>query len=498
MESVSTRLDRVVSSQKLLEPGDQLVIGVSGGADSLCLLHLLAQLRPKLDLTLHAAHLDHQLRGSDSTADADFVRHIAAEWNVPITVESVDVAAIAASKKQGIEETARQERYSFLGRVASRSGITKVAVGHNADDQAETVLMHLLRGSGLDGLRGMAPSAPFPLTSTNLTLLRPLLNVPRSDIDDYLVEQDLLPRLDRSNLDLTYLRNRLRHQLLPLMEEISPRIGRRLGQLAELAAADLKVLENALDDVWDVLILDGPRRSVTLDRAAWRALPLGLRRRTLRRALVQLSGSLEGISFSHLEAARRLAETGSSGAESTLPQGIRLLVGDGCLKVTDDPQPEKAAPEWPHLGLDDPIALTVPGRTRIPGTGWDVVIMTYRSNPELRHSIERNQDEWCAYLDAAGAGTFLVLRPRRVGERFQPLGMGGRGTLVSDFMIDRGIPRQWRDQVPILVTGDSSGRILWIAGWRLDERAKVTERTDEVLRISFHREQIREKNLENL
>jgi tRNA(Ile)-lysidine synthase len=448
-------------------------------------LHLLTQLRPRFDLTLHAAHLDHQLREGESAADADFVRRIAANWKVPLIIETLDIAAIAAERKKGIEETARQERYTFLARVAGQIGVTKVAVGHNADDQAETVLMHLLRGTGLAGLRGMAPSAPFPLPSPGLTLIRPLLSVPRSAIDAYLAEQDLVPRLDHSNLDPTYLRNRLRHQLLPLMEEISPRISLRLGQLAELAAADLDLLEEALDEVWETVSIDGPGRGVALDRAAWCTLPLGLRRRALRRALTQLSGSLEGITFSHLEAARRLAEVGSPGAQATLPRGVRLLVGDGRLLLTDDPQPERLSLEWPHMGSDDPVTLAVPGRTRLPGTGWAVEIRTFYNSPELRQGIERNQDEWCAYLDAGSIGTTLVLRPRRRGERFQPLGMRGRSSSISDFMINRRIPQGWRDRVPILATGDRSERILWIAGWQIDERAKVTEQTAEVLRISF-------------
>ncbi len=225
-----------IERHSLLEPGDSLVVGVSGGADSLCLLHLLARLRAEFDLALHVAHLNHQLRGERAAADAEFVRRTAVEWGVPVTVSSTDVAILAHERGVGVEEAARQARYAFLAGLAGDTGAGAIAVGHNADDQAETVLMHLLRGAGPAGLRGMSPRlalaglAPDLPSAAHVTLIRPLLEARRPAIEAYCREYRLQPRFDHSNLDTTLFRNRLRHEVLPVLEAVAPGVGGRLRQ----------------------------------------------------------------------------------------------------------------------------------------------------------------------------------------------------------------------------------------------------------------------------
>ncbi len=469
--------------QKSSQPKDKLILGVSGGPDSLCLLHILAQLRHQLDFSLYAAHLDHQLRGKESKADAEFVRQTAADWDIPLAITTVDVASLATDQKRGTEEVARQERYTFLRQVARQEGATKVLVGHNADDQAETVLMHLLRGSGLAGLRGMASVAPYPFADQDLTLIRPLLTVSRSTIVAYCQEHGLQPRADSSNLDTFFFRNRLRHDLLPLLEQISPGINGRLCQLAELVAADYVLLENLVNESWENVLRTDSDQVITLDITAWRTLPLGLRRSTLRRAVSRLRGSQRDLTFTQVENARRVAEMGECGAQATLPGRLRLTVGYGQLQVADEGIAPVPPSEWPMLDGDSTISLTIPGRTLLPGSDWQVDARWLSSDAETRVKASRNQDAWCAFLDADTVGTSLVLRPRRPGERFQPLGMGGKSSSVSDFMINYQIPRAWRDRVPILAL--RTGQVLWIAGWRLDERAKITEQTSRILLISF-------------
>ncbi len=487
------RLNKTIKTliQKTNRPGDKYVIGISGGPDSLCLLHVLAQLQDQLDLVLYAAHLDHQLRGKESKADAEFVRQTAADWNIPLVMATADIASLAAAQKRGTEEVARQERYAFLSQVARQVGATKVLVGHNADDQAETVLMHLLRGSGLAGLRGMAPIAPYPFAylfaGQDLTLLRPLLTVYRSAIMAYCQEHGLQPRADSSNLNTAFFRNRLRHDLLPLLEQVSPGINGRLCQLAELVAADYFLLENLVDESWGNVLGTDSDQAITLDITAWRALPLGLRRSTLRRAVSRLRGSQRDLTFTQVENARRIAETGECGAQATLTGRLRLTVGYEQLQVADEGIAPMPPLEWPMLDGDSTISLTVPGRTLLPGSDWQVDARWLSADAETRVKASRNQDAWRAFLDADTVGTSLVLRPRRPGERFQPLGMGGKSSSVSDFMINCQIPRAWRDRVPILAlrTRTRPEQLLWIAGWRLDERAKITEQTKRILLISF-------------
>ncbi len=486
-------LATLISESGVLLRKDRVVVGVSGGPDSLCLLHVLTQLRPQLELTLYAAHLNHRLRGTESDADEEHVRQMAADWGVPITVSAADVATMAAHRRIGVEEAARQARYRFLGQVATQVAAEKVAVGHSADDQAETVLMHLLRGSGLSGLRGMLPAAPYPLPPFALILIRPLLEVPRSAIEAYCREHGLQPRVDRSNLDQTLLRNRLRHQVLPALERVSPGVSRRLCQLAQLVAADLIVLDRVLEETWKEIVRDESDTVVELDLVAWRGLPLGLRRSTLRRCISRLRGVLEGLSFRHIENARVVAEREDTGARATLPGHLELVVSYNRLIVTAAPGVPPRAAEYLTLGDRLPVPLTIPGCTALPATSWKVFARLLPANPETRAAAYANQDRWSAFMDADRTGSDIVLRPRIHGERFQPLGMEGRSSSVSDFMINSRIPADMRERMPILSVRAEppdemeAGQIVWIVGWRLDERVKVTEQTRRILVITLCR-----------
>ncbi len=475
----------------LLEPGDSLVVGVSGGADSLCLLHLLARLQSEFDLALHVAHLNHQLRGEQAAADAEFVRRTAVEWGVPVTVSSTDVATLAHERGVGVEEAARQARYAFLARVAGDTVAGTVAVGHNADDQAETVLMHLLRGAGPAGLRGMSPRlalaglTPDLPSAADVTLIRPLLQARRPAIEAYCREHRLQPRFDHSNLDTTLFRNRLRHEVLPALEAVAPGVGNRLRQLAELVTADYTLLEKLLDEKWNGIAVSESERAVTLHLAAWRALPLSLRRLALRRAVHLLRPRLRDLGFRHTEDARLVAERGQTGVEATLPGRLRLLVSYDRLVVADKGHNPPPPPDWPMLGADVPITLAVAGSrstVMLPGARWHAQARLLPADRERRAMAVANQDRWRVFLDADAAGPALHLRPRRPGERFQPLGMGGSSCSVADFMINHRIPAAWRDRVPILARPE---HLLWMAGWRPDERARITGQTRRILEVSF-------------
>ena len=272
----------------LIEKGDRLVIGVSGGPDSICLLHLLAGLRAELDLTLTIAHLNHQLRGRDAQADEDFVREIAARRQFPVRVETYNVAALADRRKQSVEEAGRQLRYAFLWRVAIETGANKIAVGHNADDQVETVLMHFLRGSGLAGLRGIQPcidianlrlypdDLPAPAPTPSPKLIRPLLETPRSRIDAYCRANHLTPRQDYSNQDTTFFRNRLRHELIPHLETYNPNIRQVLQHTARVITADAEILDDQLDEIWQWVVKNESPETIEVDLPVWLNLPLGL------------------------------------------------------------------------------------------------------------------------------------------------------------------------------------------------------------------------------
>jgi len=268
MEALPGKVRQYAERYDLFRPGELVVVAVSGGPDSLCLLHLLHGLAPALGLQLHVAHLNHGLRGEDADADARFVAGFAAALGLPCTIGQADVRALADAPGISLEEAARQARYRFLSETARAVGARTIAVGHNADDQAETVLMHFLRGSGLAGLRGMAPKTalgeywlggiasrqtpPLAMTSggADFWLIRPLLAIPRRAIEAYCAEHGLAPRFDRSNADTTFFRNRLRHELLPILEQYNPAIRAILAHTAEALAGDHQIVRAEVEAAW--------------------------------------------------------------------------------------------------------------------------------------------------------------------------------------------------------------------------------------------------------
>jgi tRNA(Ile)-lysidine synthase len=469
---------RAIQRHHLLVPGETVVVGVSGGPDSLCLLHVLRELSPELSLSLHVAHLNHRMRGEDADVDAAFVAALAASWGLPATLGTADVPALARAHKLAPEEAARRARYAFLARVAEQIGARTIAVAHNADDQTETVLMHWLRGSGLAGLRGMLPATQLE----EMTLIRPLLDIPRAEIEAYCAAHELQPRFDRSNLDTTYYRNRLRHDLLPILETYNVNIRQVLRRSAAVVAADYDLLREQLEMAWKRVVRGESDQAVTFDLDDWRALPPSLQRSTLREAIHRLRRALRNIDFVHVENAVEILSGGQTGDQVTLPQGLMLTVGYDTFTVAGEDY--RALPDLPLLLGGEPLPIALPGRTRLPGTGWTLraEILPHAQVPDAALTAARG---WRAHLDAAALGESPVLRIRRPGDRFCPLGMGGRGKRVNEFMINEKIPAAWRDHVPLLA--GAGGQVAWVCGWRLDERARVTPVTQQVAWLHFER-----------
>jgi tRNA(Ile)-lysidine synthase len=480
-----------IERYQLLSRGDALVVGVSGGPDSLCLLHVLLRLRDVYALRLHVAHLNHRLRGAEAEADAAFVAQLAATWGLPATIESRDVAALARDKSLAIEEAARQARYAFLARVARHWGAAKIAVGHNADDQVETIVMHWLRGSGLAGLRGMLPASKLEemrlaVEETNtsaadarLLLIRPLLETPRADIEAYCAEEGLEPRFDRSNLDTTYYRNRLRHELLPLLETFNPQVRQVILRTAEIIRADYALLRREVARTWSRITVSENEEAIVFDLEKWRALPLSLQRSILRQAIHRLRRSLRNINWVHVENAIAVLSTGHTGAKATLPRGLEVRIRYDQFIVGNRGY-VPPLPDQPWL-RDVQVPLSLPGQTALPGSEWRIVAEILQGEELDQGALEHTQP-WQAYLDLEVTGSDLSLRTRRPGDRFWPQGLGDKPTSVNSFMINAKIPQAWRDRIPLLV---SPKQVLWMAGWRIDERAKVTAETKRILQLSF-------------
>jgi len=465
------------------DAGAPLVVGVSGGADSLCLLHALHALRslaPALGLTLHVAHLDHGLRMA-SADDAAWVRALCADWDLPCTLGRYAVRALAERERLSLEEAARQARYRFLAEVAQQIGARAVAVGHTADDQAETVLLHLIRGAGLEGLAGMAPDAPWPLpeepANVSLRVLRPLLAVARADTEAYCATVGLPPRQDESNRNPAFARNRVRLELLPLLRELNPAITAALGRTAETIAGDMAVLQALEREVWAAVAVEEPGR-VHLARGAFEQQPMGLQRRLLRRAVATLA-SLQDLTWEHVEAARRIALAGRTGACAPLPHGLRLRVDYDGLWIEPARQAAAGA-DWPALA--QPVRLHIPGEAAL-AAGWRITACLL-ARAELPADWATARDPWAAYLDADLTGESVLLRPRQPGDWLLPLGLHGRQKL-SDLLINVKTPAACRDSLPLVLVGEA---IAWVVGVRCDQRFAVTDHTARVCALRVARD----------
>jgi tRNA(Ile)-lysidine synthase len=463
------RVIEFTREHNLFSSDDRLVVAVSGGADSVCLLHILVQRRKDLGVELHVAHLNHQLRGAESDSDAGYVSDLARRLGVPATIERRDVAAYRDQKGISLEEAAREVRYSFLAEVAGRIGASKVVVGHTCDDHIETVLLHLLRGTGTAGLCGLQPRSVLSCgeNSGQLEVVRPLLELSRQETLDYCQRYNLAPRSDSSNVSPSFLRNRVRLELLPVLRSYNPGIDKALLRLADIAGDDLSFIEEEASLPWKKLASE-EGDIIYLDVSQVVALPHAMQRQIFRRAVKQLRGNLKDVEADHIEAMMDFLSK-PAGKKLCLPDGLTLSTEYGRLVLAS-----AQASICPLPPLKGTFNIKIPGETGLPG---------WRVRADIIRQVVGDEDGLAASFDLDKVGRELVLRQRRPGDRFQPLGMSQTKKL-QDFMVDSRIPRSWRDRVPLICSPE---RILWVVGWRIDDRAKVTENTKDILRLQFER-----------
>ncbi len=437
-----------------LTPGP-LLVGVSGGPDSVCLLTALAALRKPLGLDLHGAHLEHGLRGQVSRDDHAYVIGLCLELGFPLISESADVGVHRRKAGLSIEEAARELRYAFFARAAEKVSAKVVLVGHTADDQAETVLMHILRGSGLTGLRGMQP-----LSKQRGALLigRPLLGTSRAETVAYCAARSLMPREDASNLSLAHLRNRLRQELLPVLRQYNPQVNTALLRLAEGAGEAAEFLEELAEKEWRSAVRNNGG-VVQLLRVRMAPLAQPLQRALARRAIELVRGDLVGVSAEHVE--RLLALLGGPAGKVLRLPGLHCTADYEGVSLSANP---------PAVVLLGESQVAVPGTTDIPG--WRITVRRL-AKPVVR----RDPLDVCL---ATGAKRLWV-RGRRPGDRFQSVGMANLKKL-QDFFVDARVPRAERDAVPLLTDGQA---LLWVVGHRLAQNAVAN--SGPCLRVTFRR-----------
>lgn len=500
--AVEADVRAAIERDALLPAASRVVVAVSGGADSLCLLGTLAALcgpgRAWPGVELVVAHLDHGLRGEAARADAVWVAGLADQLGAPSRLGACDVAALASREGRSIEDAGRVARYRFLREVAASEGAARIFVGHTHDDQVETLIMQWLRGSGLAGLAGMRPLEG--------EIARPLLTVTRAQTHAYCAARGWTPREDPTNADLRYRRNRVRHELIPLLARYNPNLGETLTRNARLLADDERYLEEQAQRAWSDACREVTAERIVLGSAALMALPPALRRRVLRRAASMLAAGEPVLEARHVAILETLLAHARGSRSVHLPAGVcACTVADTLVFERRPAAAARAARDRGDgpVARPDSVALPVPGCVAVPGTGWRVraelldpaagspppgaerlwtaarPLDARGPRPALGTATDVGQAELRAYLDADVAGEPLSVCTWQPGDRFQPLGMQ-REKKLQDYFVDAKVPHMERERIP-LVWGPR--HLLWVAGHRLDDRARLTMATRRVLAL---------------
>lgn len=447
--AVEIRVRRFIQERAVLQQGEGVLVAVSGGADSTAMMFILHQLASEFAWRLTVAHFDHRLRGrEEAAADLEFVSRLAQSLGLPFARGAGDVARRARSKGESVEQAARALRYQYLSKQARAAGATVVATGHTLDDQAETVLLHMIRGSGLDGLAGMRPRSAWPL-GRGPKVGRPLLDLRRAETRRYCREAGIEPREDATNELLLATRNRVRHEVLPVLRRLNPRVEEALARLADVASEDAAALDA---QAAEALRASSRRRKggVSLNVEALRGLPPAIRSRVLRLALSRVLGSGLDIGAVHIEALTKLVESGPG--QASLAHGVVAIRDSRTLALVPG-RPSVAA-------AVSETRLAVPGVTEAGGWRFEVEVM---ESLGMMRGLRRLE----VYLDADAVKGGLWVRSRRIGDRMRPVGLGGTKKL-QDIMVDAKVPRGQRDGVPVVA---ADWGIAWVAGICVDERA---------------------------
>jgi tRNA(Ile)-lysidine synthase len=454
-----------------------LIVGVSGGADSLCVLDLLQ----RSGYSPIIAYFNHKLR-PEADQEAGMIHQMADRRNLPFLSGQAQVRRTAADDKQSIEEAARHARYSFLFDQAKNKDAQAVVVGHSADDQVETILMHFLRGAGTDGLRGMDFRSLPNAWSADIPLVRPLLSTWRSQILEYCQKRGLEPINDPTNQDLTYFRNRLRHELIPYLESYNPSVSQVIWRTAEILRADAQVLDGLLQEVWQACMLESGPGYIALDRGRSSQQPLSIQRNLIRRAIASLRPDLRDINFNAVEVGRSYFQPSMPPAETDLIAGLKLTSEPGRLWISEWEALLPTA-EWPQVS-EPGSTLTIPGIVHL-AAGWQLAAEQLPSKNIAGGQLQMDADPFQAWLDAENIRGPLQVRPRQPGDRFQPHGMGGHSVKVSDFMINVKLPHRARRAWPLVC---SEGQIIWVPGFRIAHPFRVNGTTSRIVRLRLKQE----------
>jgi len=458
-----------------LAPDQKIVLGVSGGPDSLCLLTTIW----KLNYPMVIGHLDHGLR-PESSAESEQVARLAEQLHLTCHIEKEDVLTISQEHHLSLEEAGRIVRYRFLFGLAERYDAQAVAVGHTADDQIETILMHLIRGSGLSGLRGM-PYRALPNTwSQTIPLVRPMLGIWRSEIIAYLNELGLQPAIDTSNQDVRFFRNSLRMELIPFLERYNPQFRQLLSRTTDVLQEDEAIITTVVDTAWQDCVLEIGSEYILFDRQKLIAQSIGVKRRLLRKATYLLRPELRDVDFETTERAIHFLASPPQTGQLNLVAGLRLAMEDKYLWLASW-EADLPDQNWPQVDPESPLHLSVPGEVSLL-KGWKFIAQVEEDSASSREQALQNTDPYQTWIDFDRIQNPLIIRSRRPSDRFKPLGLEGHSVKLADFLVNLKLPRRARDSWPLVLSGEE---IVWLPGFRLAHPFRIQTDTRRLVKLSL-------------
>ena len=469
-------VEHTIGTRRMVQAGDTVLVAVSGGPDSVALVHILLALAPKFSFQVAMAHLNHCLRQNESARDEAFVVSLAEQLELPVHVERQDVRRYQKRHRLSLEEAARQVRYRFYHAIASKFGYEKIALGHHSDDNAELILMYMLRGSGPLGLSGIPPVR-------NDKIVRPLINIRRTAIMDFIAVKELDYVVDSSNRDSQYLRNKIRNRLIPeLKAEYNPKLIDSLNRLALIMDAEEGWIENLIQPIFEKVIVFEKQDRLGIDISELNQQAIAVRRRLIRKAVLRVKGNLRRMAFVHVEAAVKLAQKGPDSGVLDFPNRIRISRENDVLIMSREERSLR------HLAPDPLLSLTPDYEYRLSKPG-EIFIKEAALQICFNEIPQEHVSDWhpsghgtrAAFFDMDKIRFPLVIRNFRPGDRFSPLGMIGRQKLKK-FFIDHKISRTERTKCPIVL---SRNEIIWVVGHRLDNAAKIGPQTRRILKAEL-------------
>jgi tRNA(Ile)-lysidine synthase len=462
----------------LIRPREGVLLGVSGGPDSVAMLDILYQINKVQGLgwRFHIAHLNHGLRGTQADQDEVFVRRLAKSYGIGFTSRKVQVEQLRAFERGSLEEVARKVRHEFLKELGLKLGVQKISLAHTMDDQAETILHRIIRGTGLRGLKGMVPIRLIS-RSAELFLVRPLIEISRTEVQNYLAEHKLSYRLDASNQDLSFTRNRIRHALIPFIEkEFNPRFKTALVKLGQTSASFYILLKEIANEVFENMKMLGKENEICVSADEFAKTPPAIQTLIVDKIVKTLLGKIPQLNFEHYLEILSLCSQPASDRVVMLPRGLQAKREAYLLKIYRPEHPVQPPSFSQQL-------INVPGKTVINELSIQVEAEIIEGRPLGLSQYIQSKDYNEEVIDIDKVMPPLSIRLRRKGDVFSPLGSKGSCKLKK-FFIDNKIPRGLRDRIPLIT---DKNKIIWVVGYRIGDGVKVTESTHRLLKLKVTR-----------